>query len=112
MQKQRHFVISLILQKIFTSIFDKLFAIQRGTHTKRAGSCQSIFDTTIPFPNKPWFLLVCSISLLKTLGEKEKLLVTSNFSFSYNVFYPFKELSAILIKFKIVVCKLSQFGRV
>ena len=35
-----------------------------------------------PFPNKPWFLRVCSISLLKTLWEKEKLLVTSNFSFS------------------------------
>ena len=29
----------------------------------------------------PWFLRVCSTSLLKTLWEKEKLLVTSNFSF-------------------------------
>ena len=28
-----------------------------------------------PFPNKPWFLHVCSTSLLKTLWEKEKLLV-------------------------------------
>ena len=37
------------------------------------------------FPNKPWFLRVCSTSLLKTLGEKEKLLVTSNFSFSHSV---------------------------
>ena len=35
-----------------------------------------------PFPNKPWFLHVCSTSLLKTLWEKEKLLVMSNFSFS------------------------------
>ena len=35
-----------------------------------------------PFPNKPWFLRVCSTSLWKTLREKEKLLVTSNFSFS------------------------------
>ena len=35
---------------------------------------------------KPWFLCVCSRSLLKTLWEKEKLLVTSNFSFSYSVF--------------------------
>ena len=24
-----------------------------------------------PFPNKPWFLGVCSTSLLKTLWEKE-----------------------------------------
>ena len=39
-----------------------------------------------PFPNKPWFLPVCSISFLKTLWEKKKLLVTSNFSFSHEVF--------------------------
>ena len=32
------------------------------------------------FPNKPWFLLVCITSLLKTLWEKEKLLVNVNFS--------------------------------
>ena len=65
-----------------------------------------------PFPNKPWFLRVCSRSLLKTLWEKEKLLVTSNFSFSHSVFYPFGELSAIFIKLKIVICKLFQFWRV
>ena len=44
--------------------------------------------------------------------EKEKLLVTSNFSFSHSVFYPFEQLSAIIAKFKIVVCNLFQFGRV
>ena len=60
-----------------------------------------------PFPNKPWFLCICSTSLLKTPLEKEKLLVTSNFSFSHSVFCPFGELSAILIKFEIFVCKLS-----
>ena len=65
-----------------------------------------------PFPNKPWFLCVCSTSLLKPLREKEKLLVTSNFSFSYIVFYLFRELSAIFIQFEIIVCKLFQFGRV
>ena len=32
---------------------------------------------------------VCNTSLLETLWEKEKLLVTSNFSFSLRVFYPF-----------------------
>ena len=35
-----------------------------------------------PSRNKPLFLCVCSTSLLKTLWEKEKLLVTSNFFFS------------------------------
>ena len=44
--------------------------------------------------------------------EKEKLLVTNNFSFSHSVFYPFGKLSAIFVKFEIVDCKLFQFGRV
>ena len=65
-----------------------------------------------PFPNKPWILRVCSTSLLKTLWEKEKLLVTSNVSFSHSVFYSFGELSAIFTISKIVVCKLFEFGRV
>ena len=65
-----------------------------------------------PFLNKPWILHVCSTSLLKMLREKEKLLVTSNFSFSHSVFYHFGQLSAIQIKLKIVVCKFFQFGRV
>ena len=47
----------------------------------------------------------------KTLWEKEKLLIMSNLSFSHSVFYPFGELSAIFIKFRIVICKLFQFGR-
>ena len=38
------------------------------------------------FRNKPWFLCVCSTSLLKTQLEKVKSLVTSNFSFSHSVF--------------------------
>ena len=53
------------------------------------------------FPNKLWFLCVCRTSLLKTVGKR------SNFSFSHNVFYPFGEHSAIVIKFDIVVCSLS-----
>ena len=56
-----------------------------------------------PFPNKPWFLRVCHTRLMKTLWEKEKLLVMSNFSFSHSVFYPFEELFAIFIKLEIVV---------
>ena len=48
----------------------------------------------------------------KHCGEKAKLLVTSNFSFSRSVVYLFRELSDIFIKFEIVVCKLFQFGPV
>ena len=54
-----------------------------------------------PFPNKPWNLRVCSTSLLKTLLEKEKLLVTSNFSFSHSVFHPFGELLPFLSNMKL-----------
>ena len=28
-----------------------------------------------PFPKRPWFLRICSTSLLKTLREEEKLLI-------------------------------------
>ena len=65
-----------------------------------------------PFPNKPLFSRVYSINLLKTLWEKEKLLVASNFSFSHSIFSPFGEHSAIFIKTEIVICKLFWFGRV
>ena len=57
-------------------------------------------------PNKLLFLCVCSTSLLKTLWEKEKLVVTSNFSFSHSAFYPFGQLSSIFIKLKIAIWKL------
>ena len=53
--------------------------------------CQSAGRGINPFPNKPWFLCVCSISLLKTQWEKEKLLIRSNFSFSHSVFSLFVE---------------------
>ena len=42
-----------------------------------------------PFPKKPWFLHVCSTSLLKTLWEMEKLLIMNTFSFS-QCFQPFR----------------------
>ena len=73
-------------------------------------TCMLLFFIN-PFAKNPWFLRVCSTSLLKPLWEKEKLLVTSNFSFSRSVFYPFGELSAIFIKFEIVVCKLFHCGK-
>ena len=38
-------------------------------------------------------------------GKKEKLLITTNFSFSHSVFYPYGKISAIFIKFEIDMCK-------
>ena len=59
-----------------------------------------------PFPNKPWFLSVCSTSVLKTLWEKEKLLERNNFSFSYGLYYLAEELS-----FRMEDSKTSHFGK-
>ena len=42
----------------------------------------------------------------------EKLLVTSNFSFSHSVFYLFGGLSGIANKIENVVCKFILFRRV
>ena len=65
-----------------------------------------------PFPHNDTFWRPWETSLLKTLWEKEKLLITSNFSFSHSVFLPIWIAFAIFVKFEIVVCKLFQFGRV
>ena len=96
----------LYMDRTFTNNFWK------GSHKENSCEIISKFDKRFqrrkffnPFPNKPWFLRVCSTSLLKTLWEKEKLLVTSNFSFSHNVFYPFR-VPVIFIKFEIVAWKL------
>ena len=65
-----------------------------------------------PFPHNDTFWRPWETSLLKTLWEKKKLLILSNFSFSHSVFYLFGLLSSIFVKFEIVVCKLFQVGKV
>ena len=73
-------------------------------------------DNTIPcfnlFPNKPWSLRVYITSLLKTLWEKEKMLVTSIFSCSHSVFYSIQEINHHFSNIHLVVCKCFQFGLV
>ena len=61
-----------------------------------------------PFPNKPWFLRVCCICLLKTLWVKEKLLVTSNFSFSH-CFQPILRTFSLFF-FQIHNCRLQTLS--
>ena len=98
------FYVSAILVSRNTQFFHSAFY--------QCEELSSIFIKFIPFPNKPWFLRVCSISIQKKLLQKEKLLVASNFSLFHNAFYPLEELSSIFIKFKVVVCKFIQSGRV
>ena len=52
------------------------------------GMVQIVGYTFNPFLHNDTFWCPWETSLLKTLWEKEKLLVTSNFSFSDSVFYP------------------------
>ena len=49
-------------------------------------------------------------SFLKTMLEKEKMLVHSIFSFSNNVFYPVKDRCNALTNTFIVICKCFQYG--
>ena len=48
----------------------------------------------------------------KHYGEKEKMLVTSIFSFSHNVFYTVKDRNYHCCNIKYVICKSFQFGPV
>ena len=111
------FLLNQILVSQFIHIYDIIFLFAAELEEPRIGISGkglmiSLFFPFTPFPNKPWFLRDSSTSLLKTLREKEKFLVTSNFSFSDSVLFPFAEPSVIFIKFKIVLCKPFQFGRV
>ena len=79
---------------LFPKCFSKIFS-----------SATSMFSEELPLSHTSPGFYVSAVNLLKTLGEKEKLLVVSNISFSHSVFHLFGELSAIFIKYIIVVCK-------
>ena len=99
-----------LLQRIFF-FFRKL----TFTHVKVSNSTalfQPFLFLTHSLQKGPDFY-VSAVYVSKTMWEKEKLLVTSNFSFFSQCFLSFfEEIPAIFIKLKIVVCKLIQFGRV
>ena len=64
-----------------------------------ASVCALTFSLTISQTSPGFYVSVKQV--LKTMKEKEKLLVTSNFSFSHSVFYLFGELYAIFINLKL-----------
>ena len=51
------------------------------------------------------------VSAVENTVGKGEITRNKQFSFSQSVFYLFGELSAIFIKYEVVVCKLSLFGR-
>ena len=52
------------------------------------------------------------LNIMKTSLEKEKMLVTSIFSFSHNVFFPIKDKNHHLEYIYFVVCKYFEFAPV
>ena len=67
------------------SRMDQTVLVTTMSHSPQVGST----ETLNPFPQNDTFWCPWETSLLKTLWEKEKLLVKSNFSFSPSVFFPF-----------------------
>ena len=111
------FIMYITGSKEIVYTFEIIFCMpERGGERKRPGidreAERRAEEEINPFQHKPWFLRICSVSLLKPLWGKQKLLTKSNFSSSHSVFYLFGELSAIFVKFDIVVCKHFLFGRV
>ena len=98
-QNRRHLQIKIL---IFRRCRRKTKWVQKMLASSIFFSFHNIF--------KKAHVLMClySASLLKTLWKKEKLLVTSNFSFSHSVFSPFCK---FLCHFH-QICKFFQFGRV
>ena len=90
--------------------FQELSALHMRFHMDKSKVLSLAKIKGLSFSQTSPFFPVCSTSLLKTLCVKDILLVTNNFSFSYRVFYPFQELSALHIKFEIV-CNLFEFPR-
>ena len=88
---------------------DEGFVAKEKKNLKKQISIHATVCRFNPFLNKPWFLRVCSASLLKTLWETKKLLVTIS-SFPTMFSNPYVQISVIFIKLKIDVCKLFQFG--
>ena len=58
---------------------------------------QQLFSIFNPLPHNHNFQWPCIKSFLKTLREKEKILVTSIFSFSHNVFYCITQREIIIL---------------
>ena len=65
-----------------------------------------------PFPEQALVFMCLQYKSFWKHWEKEKLLVTSNFSFSHSVFYLSGELPDVFINFKIVDCKFFELGSV
>ena len=58
-------------------------------------TCTDLYGNYIVWKGTSPGFYVSAMKVLKTLWEKDKLLASSNLSFSHSVFHPFGKLSAI-----------------
>ena len=65
-----------------------------------------------PIPIRRHLLVPLGNKLFENTEGKGEIAHNKQFLFSHSVFYQFRELFAIHIKLKIVVCRLFQFGPV
>ena len=81
----------IMLSRIFPLFYGKLLSLLSEIAGVASLSTTEITKKTRfnPFQNKPWLLRVWGTSLLKTLWEKKKSLVTSNFLIFPQCFLPF-----------------------
>ena len=63
-----------------------------------------------PFPNKPWVLRVCNTKSLENNVGNGEIARDEQFLHFSQCSILFEKLSAIFVKFEIVVCKLFQYG--
>ena len=97
------------VKSFVTFIFRQSWRIRSRTLLRMVGEYK---PQCYPLPKQALILTCLQNKCFETLWEKEKLLITSNFSFSHRFFYTFEKLPTIFIKSKIAICKLFLFGRV
>ena len=89
--------------------YQPIFCMPKDQYRFPSSSCHLMDKILLTLSQTSPGFCVCSIILLKTLWEKEELLVMSNFTFSHSVFYPFGELAAIFIQFKMNAFFLTRY---
>ena len=79
--------------------------VEKGANT---GNQQSHFPVRhYALPHNPNFFINWNRMLFKTMWKKEKTLVISNLTFTYNVFNPFKYLFSVELRF--LCCRNKKY---
>ena len=113
-------VCPLVHPSVCLSVYKILLSVKALVGVSKSHSVTALVVYCLLFPKQALvFLRVCITSVFKTLLEKEKLVITSNFSFSHSVFYPFGELSITFINlklssansFSLEVSKIGRLGK-